>query len=97
MNTRPVRYQRRPAEVDAIQVSEANAAHVATWAGGRVEYLASHPVIRLPSTTVVAHVGDFVARHVFPRGKLGPAYVMRAAVMRWAYTAKPGDRGVHRR
>lgn len=87
------RYQRRANEVDAMQVTETNAVHVADWADGRVdrEPQTQKLLVRLPQTTIPACVGDWVVRDVMPDG-LGPARAMRDTLFVWAFVVKDGDR-----
>ncbi len=79
------RYRRRPPEIEAAIVTADHPDHAAVWAGGTVEWLADQPVIRLPHTTVVAHVGDYLIRAHLPDG-LGPAYVMQRRLFEFFYT-----------
>lgn len=91
------RYRRRPPEVEAHLVVEDRADAAAVWSGGSVEWLAGHPIIRLPNTTVVAHVGDYLVRQSLPDG-LGPTYVMRRRVFEHFYTPTVDQTGRrHRR
>lgn len=87
------RYQRRANEVDAIQVTEANAVHVADWADGRVDRdpQTGKLLVRLPQSTIPACVGDWVVRDVMPDG-LGPARAMLDHLFTWAFTLVDGDR-----
>ncbi len=87
------RYQRRAGEVDAVRVTEANAAHVAEWADGRVDRdrQTGKLLVRLPQTQIPACVGDWVVRDVMPDG-LGPARPMLDHLFGWAYELREGDR-----
>lgn len=86
------RYRRRPPEVDAVIVTTDRADHAAVWACGTVEYLAGHPIIQLPDTTAVAHVGDYLVRAVLPTG-LGPAYVMERRIFEHCYQPSRDNTG----
>jgi hypothetical protein len=81
------RYGRRPHLVDAMQVSEVNAAEVAEWADGRVDRdrQTAKLLVRLPQSKIPACVGDWIVRDVMPDG-LGPARPMLGNVFAWAFT-----------
>ncbi len=92
------RFQRRPAEVEAMQVTAETADQVAAWADGRVDRdkQTSKLLIRLPGTRTPGTVGDWIVRDVMPDG-LSPARVMLANVMEWAYQPIPGVGLRHRK
>ncbi len=79
-------YGRRPNLVTAMQVSEANALEVAEWADGHVDRdrQTGKLLVRLPTSTIPATVGDWVVRDHMPDG-LGPARPMLANVFTWAF------------
>lgn len=80
------RYQRRAAEVDAVQLTDDNAMRVADWADGRVdrEPVTGKLFVRLPQTTIPACVGDWIVRDVLADG-LGPARAMLDHLFRWVF------------
>ncbi len=87
------RYQRRPNLIDAVQLTDSNAARVADWADGRVDHepQTRKLFVRLPQTTIPAVAGDWIIRDVMPGG-LGHARVMQAHLFEWAFAPTGGDR-----
>lgn len=73
------RWRRKPAEVEAAQVTADNLHEVAAWAGGVVRREGGELVVRLPGSMVPAHLGDYIARSVLPDG-VGPAHSVKPDV-----------------
>lgn len=91
------RFNRRPVEVEAIQLDEGNAEVVAEWACGRVDLDdLARPTVRLPKTTIPVTLGDWAVRTVLPDG-LSDAHPMGSHLFSWCYVAVEGEPHRHRR
>jgi hypothetical protein len=60
------KYRKRPVEVEAMQLTEANAAEVAEWCGGELMVKDGHWAVFVPTMhgEIPAQEGDYVIRGV---------------------------------
>lgn len=80
----PVRYRKKPPEVEAVQVTPDNATEVAAWCGGSVDQDGHSVCVTVTQSVIRAGVGDYVIRDRDYTGRLS-YYPMRGAVLDYCY------------